>query len=443
MLDRQNLTAVQFGILGGMLMNPGKVGEVCAKLEPELFDTIATRGLYDAISALHFEGAPIDKVTVQRKAGSDYAVALDEALKAAAANDLDYYCDMLKEYSRLSKIQLLGVQLSGASSLEEADKLIDEINGIVCGRSETETVDALELIMQFVSRRGDPVKKPEYITFGMEQLDKNTYVEKGDFVVVGGYSSAGKTLLSLQFALNMAKKYRVGYFSLETNSAKLGERLIAHSAKITLSSIKRRDNSDDEYQRAIQVGSAMGAYKGCLKFHQAAGMNVRDIQALTLSNRYEIIFVDYLQIVEAAGRDLYDKVTSVSKALHTLAQRHKVTVVALAQLARPEKQKGKPVPPSMWSFKESGQIENDADVAMLLYPNDPDDNRSTRHLKVSKNKDGEKCEFDLAFNGAMQTLTPIKPSLAKQIAEAKAAEKERERQMSFEEITEPDKNLPF
>ena len=108
--------------------------------------------------------------------------------------------------------------------------------------------------------------------------------------------------------------------------------------------------------------------------------------------------MDYLQIVTShEGRSLYEQVTAVSKGLHTLAGSKRIAVIALAQLSRPEKVKGKAAPPTMASFRESGQIEQDADVAMILYPSDPNDNRSARVLKIAKNKEGERGKIDLAF----------------------------------------------
>lgn len=79
-------------------------------------------------------------------------------------------------------------------------------------------------------------------------------------------------------------------------------------------------------------------------------------------------------------------------------------MVALSQLSRPEKESGKPKPPTMASFRESGQIEQDADVAFILYPSAPDDNASSRILKVAKNKEGEKAKIELDFDGATQTM---------------------------------------
>ena len=205
-------------------------------------------------------------------------------------------------------------------------------------------------------------------------------------------------------------------------------------------------------ERVSKMGIDLGDYSGHLKFHRASGLSARDIQAITLSLRHEIIFDDYLQIVDAPGRDFREKVTNVSMALHTLAQSHNVAVIALAQLSRPEKTKAGTAPPNMWSFKESGQIENDADVAMLLYPSDMNDNASPRFLKVSKNKDGTKTQIVLEFDGAHQTLRPMPQSMAETYrnvmracreAAGKRKSDDGADQVSFKELESDDPELPF
>ena len=135
-------------------------------------------------------------------------------------------------------------------------------------------------------------------------------------------------------------------------------------------------------------------------------MTVRDIRALCLSRRYQVIFVDYLQLIAGSGKQSrYEQVTQISQELHSLGRANGVTIIALAQLKRPEKEKGKPIPPSMADFRESGQIEQDADCALLVYPSDPNDYRSDRVLYIAKNKEGTRAKYELEFDGAVQTLT--------------------------------------
>lgn len=448
-LDTDNLEDIQYGILGHILTHRNSVGPAMARLSSELFDRIP-RDLFEAVNRLFLSGRPVDPVTVRKDLGAEYEAAIGKAL-ALAPSDVDYYIDMLIEYDRLWRVQLEAREILAAGNMAEAGRHIEALNMLLCSQQNVDTVTDLELVARYLTRKASKAPPPEYIRFGMKPLDETLFVRPGDLVVLGGYSSAGKTLISLQFAMEMRKKYRVGYFSLETDNEKMGERMISHYAKVGFRDIKTGTESEEDLANVRRMGVELGDLKGSLTFHRVSGLSLRDIQAITLSRRHQIIFVDYLQIVEAPGRDTRERVSNISMGLHTLAQAHGVTVIALAQLSRPERTKKGTPPPNMWSFKESGQIENDADVAMLLYPSDMNDNKSARVMKVSKNKDGSKVQFLLDFDGAHQTLTPAPPSKAethKAIMEAaNSARRSRaaqgDGQVKFEDLEGKDPDVPF
>lgn len=448
-MDTDNLSDIQYGVLGYIITHKNAVGPAMTRLSPELFDRVP-RDLFEAVSRLYLAGRPVDPVTVRKELGSGSEPAIKQAL-SLAPSDVDYYIDMLIEYDRLWRVQIEARQILESRNMEEAGRHIDALNMLTCSREDVDTVSDLELVARYVNRKASNEPPPEYIRFGLKPLDETLFVRPGDLVVLGGYSSAGKTLLSIQFALEMRKKYRVGYFSLETDNEKMGERMISHYAKVGFRAIKEGTETEEDLVNVQRMGVELGDLKGSLTFHRVSGLSLRDIQAITLSRRHQIIFVDYLQIVDAPGRDFRERVSNVSMGLHTLAQAHGVTVIALAQLSRPEKSKNGATPPNMWSFKESGQIENDADVAMLLYPSDVNNNALPRILKVSKNKDGSKVQFALDFDGAHQTMTPAPPSKAETHRAINAAAKVARRQQSaqsdgqvkLEDLEGEDPEIPF
>lgn len=439
-----DLGYLQYAILHSMLNEPGCVGEVMTRLAAEDFDQLPTRGLFEAVSRLHFKGAPIDAVTVLREAGDEYLPALEEAARHPAG-DAAYYCGLLREGMQLQRLHACARNLEEAETMEAAEKTVDAINSLVTLRRQTSVVTAHEAAADFVRRMGAK-RRPDYLSLGMPELDRLLYLELGDFVLLGGYSSAGKTMLSLQFALALTERYRVGYFTLETNHKKLTDRLIAHMAQVPLAAIKECRLAGDEARRAAQAARRLD--KMDLAFISASGMTVRDIQAVTLNRRYQVIFVDYLQILSAQGKSRYEQVTNISMSLHTMAQAHGVAVFALAQLSRPEKYEGKPVPPSLSSFRESGQLEQDADAALLLWPADLNDNHSRRVLKIAKNKDGARDKLELAFNGATQTLSPVTNS-GKAVAAAYAAAGRKakvrgaDKQLGFQDLDGENGPTPF
>ncbi len=414
------------------------------RLTAEDFDQLATRGLFEAISRLYLAGAPIDAVTVLREAGEDYLPALEEAARHPAG-DAAYYCGLLREGMQLQRLRGCAQMLENAETMEAAEQAIDRINALTSLRKTSKVITAHEAAADFIQRMNSK-QKPEYLSLGIKELDRMLYLELGDFVLIGGNTSSGKTMLSLQIALALTEKYRVGYFTIETNPRKLTDRLVAHMAQVSLSSIKEHSLSGDDARRAAEAARCLD--KLPLHYIHAGGMTARDIQSITLSRRYQVIFVDYLQIISDPGKNRYEQVTNISIALHTMAQAHGVAVFALVQLNRGEKVNGKLIPPSLSSFRESGQLEQDADAALLLWPEDPNDNQSDRVLKLAKNKEGERGTLTLAFSGATQTFSAA-PKDGKSIAATFAAEGRRAKQrakmeqIGFQELAEDDLPPPF
>lgn len=268
-------------------------------------------------------------------------------------------------------------------------------------------------------------------------------------VLLGGYASSGKTLLSISMATAQAKAgYRVGYYSLETSPQKITDRQMAALAGVPLWKIKARAFSEEEWARFAQAES-FAATQGSFAVIDAAGLSAEDVAAHAIAHSFQIVYVDYVQNLVSPGirgSDNYAKVTAISQSLKTFSRSTGTAVVALAQLSRPPKENGKPVPPSMHSFKESGQLEQDADVAFLLYPSDPNDNSSNRIFKIGKNKEGPREQALLVFHGDTQTMVEMEPEPDRSVAAemsrigraAKQANRVRSQQVEFREILDDD-----
>ncbi|MEG1777415.1 MAG: DnaB-like helicase C-terminal domain-containing protein [Angelakisella sp.] len=438
-----NRIEFETAIIGTMLYFPECVGTAAVKLKATDFAGQPEAALFDAICKLHFAGAPIDRVTVVKELGSEYAEYVLASKKyAVLPHDFDYYCESLLYFAQLESVRNQAYAIFSAERLEDVPPLVDRLNEKLSIKRDIKIISAQESAASFALRMNEPA--PEYLKLGMKTLDEKLFIEPGDFVVVGGYPSAGKTMLALQFALNLAISKRIGFFSLETSPAKLTDRLMCHGAQVKLDKIKRRELDDDDWKSIAEYSSDMK--KLSIDLIPASGMTVRDIQAIALSRRYDVIFVDYLQLVKSGGGNRYEEVTNISKDLHTLSQSQGITVIALAQLSRPEKsskgQDGKLKPPTMASFRESGQIEQDADVAILLWASDPNNNRSSRILKIAKNKEGERAKIDLEFSGELQTFTPALLSLSEQL-KAVTAQSEQNKQVEFTEINDSNGKFPF
>ena len=405
----QVYTDMEYSLLSILLRNPKKIGQAVTLIDPEDFEQ-PNRDIFATMRELFLQGKPVDSLTVTAASdfgdeGRTYIQALMDQKASVSENMLQEYCSTLRNLRRLEQAKTAALSAFYAKDLDSVAKGLDDLNRLMVERKGLKAVDAPEMVNGFWQRL-EQAKNRKFLEWGMPALDGLIFAEPGDYIVLGGYPSAGKTALAAQIALHIAQKQRVGFFSLETKEPKLTDRMMSYLAQVPLEHIKTGILTEREY-RALGK-AAEDLWQRQLKVIPAAGATVQDIQAETLAERFQVIFVDYMQLISIQGKNRYEKVTEISLQLHTLAQAHGVTLIALAQLSRPKESeggKGKLIPPSMSSFRESGQIEQDADVGMIIYPSNPNDNRSQRILKVAKNKEGRKESITLDFNGDTQTLT--------------------------------------
>lgn len=392
----------QSAVLGSLLISPELTGEVMTKVRPEDFGNNDCRLIYQAITGLFLEGGTVDPVLVRERLSGfpDMGETLRQIMvQTPTAANIWAYVEILREQSRLEQLRAIGSKLFEVPNVEAAMSLIAEANGVFSSRPGVTRKNAEAMLSDFYTRHSEG-KHPEYLSWSSPKMDDKLYTELGDFVVIGGAASAGKTALALQFAWHQAQKHRVGFYSLETSDKKLGDRSVASLAGVDMGSIKRSTLSDTDWRRV--AGCSGEICKRQIEFIQASGMTVDDLRADALAHRYEIIYVDYLQLLKVPN--VYDRtaiVTGISIGLHELSQSNCITVVALSQLNR-EGQNGAP---AMSSLRESGQIEQDADTIMLLYKEDNDDPHSRRVLKFPKNKEGVIGMIYLDFDGATQTFS--------------------------------------
>ncbi len=448
----------QQSVIGSMLIDDRCVGVVMSSLTAEDFTDGPCRTAFRAIKKQFVADRPVDPIALLDAVGGGdrYVQWIKEVMEITpTAANVEYYAGIVRKSAALCRLRELAGNVVQCGDLETASALVREMSAATSAASRVSRMTARELAEDFLRRLTDQ-KKPEYLPWGIPAADQKVYAELGDLCLLGGYASAGKTLLSLQMALAQAKRYRVGYYTLETRPEKMADRMFAHLAKLPMTAIKRREITEGDLRRAADAADLFT--KTCpIDFVRAAGLSVEDIAADAIAHRYQVIYVDYLQLIEVPGiraGDRYGAVTAVSRGLKLFAQSHNVAVVALAQLSRPQPAGGKNgqalIPPSMHSFRESGQIEQDADVAFLLWAEDDNDNRSRRSFKLGKNKEGEKFLRHLDFDGSTQTMAEVEESersaVAAHYSEVGKAVKQRNRAAAqvpgFTELPE-DSDCPF
>lgn len=437
----------QAGVLGALLLDaPNCAGEIFQKTRPEHY-TEACRTVFEAAQALHREGKPIDPVTIKSVVGGEYTQFLLQLMEMTpTAANYQVYVTLLLERAQLSQLQAAGLALAACRTAEEAQEAVDKANRALVQKPSARLVGSQAGYLDFLARLE---QKPSYIPWGLEKLDKAVLSERGDFVVIGGRPSAGKTALSLQFAWAQAKDWNVGYFSLETSPEKIYDRLAAMVSGVAFGRVKERTLRQEDYDRLADAQAAFRSHH--LEVIHAVGMTVGEIRAITANRSYDIVYIDYLQFLQGEGRksdDLYRRVTQISMDLHAMAGTMGVLVVALSQLSRPPKERQSKAP-ALSSLRESGQIEQDADAVLLLYKTDEENPASSRRLQIAKNKEGRTGGYlDLSFDGAAQRfqITEEQKTVQQVLVDAGKAAKQKYRahsQIQFQELFGQDQTLPF
>lgn len=389
---------VQTVFIGGLTLCKRDVAtEVMVEVDDSDFETKELQEAFNAIKGYWELRGYVDVVDI-RETHKKVADLIVKCIKACEAEcvvlsreRMEEWAKRIKENAALRRFQSLAVESASAlTTYEDLSEIYQQMGEAMSLKAEEEDAWTYEDVLNDYVLHMD--EKPVYIKTGLERLDEALHISPGDFIIIGGRPSAGKTALSLQIAASMAKQdYTVYYFSLETSKRKLGARLMANQIYCPLDTVKNK---------AVSLNEIDGQAKNMkmpLYIRSAAGKNVAWMKAQALRKKAQVIFVDYLQLIHETGaKDRYAAITAISIALHELAQTTGIVVVALAQLNRNPSKPG--ATPTNSDLRESGQIEQDADAIILLSGDNPD-----KYLfRLSKNKEGEIGDLPITFNKQIQ-----------------------------------------
>lgn len=410
----------QASVIGAMLLDDAVVGPALSELAPSDFIHLAYRRVFLAFRKLFTDGAPPDLVTVLAELRGDKDHNEDETANLLhqcmeimpSASNWRMYAKICREEARLHRVSELCDELQNCTSLEEAGAVVVKINDAMVASHRVKAVGMTKALDRFLGKQSET---PTYLRWSVPKLDQHIYASKGKFILLGGYPSDGKTSLALAMAWEQAKTLRVGFYSLETDPEELTDRLVAMVAKVPMQRIMDRKMRDQDYKALADKADEMS--KRGLILVPAAGMSAQDVMSHALANRLDVVYIDYLQLLSGDPRaSRYDQVTQISMDLHRSAQQTGVIVVALSQLNRSEattakKSDSKASAPTMRALRESGQLEQDADVILLLYRPYPQDlDNPERSLDIAKNKLGRCGHIELDFDGWYQSFAPHEPT---------------------------------
>ena len=408
----------QNSVIGAALIEPGLVPKVIQQTRSADFSG-PCQTIYNTMRKLFQDGSPVDVVSLANALGGeyrDYLVQLMEITPTAA--NIDSYIQLCREQAKVISVRSLAAKLASAQSSEEIRKLLDEANGLMVDKPSLRITTMADALKSFMERH---TGQTNYMTWPIPELNDRLYAEPGDFIIMGGFPSTGKSAWSLQCARHWARNTKVGFFSLETSSEKLFDRMMSSVTELTMDDIKRNNIPQEQWNKICAMTTEIIGHN--LELIPAAGMTPADIRSTTMMNGYKVIIIDYVQLLQSGGANRTEQVTNISLALHRMAQDMQITIVALSQLKR----KGDDSTPESSDLRESGQLEQDADIIMMLKLEKKDDPSSNRLMYITKNKEGTCPMIQLAFDGKHQTFTKAQQTgkvVSKYVADGKKARRQ-------------------
>ena len=416
-------------VLGSMLVDPRTVSDVMEILKMEDFYMEANRLTYEAIQKMFLDGRSIDPVTVleeitrmgyREKVPRDYILQLVE-ITPHAANVMDY-ARIVRSKSMLRELQQVGADIIDLTRAEEeeADTVADlaeqKVYAVRQGR-EVQGFTPLNVAISEVYANLDELatsagKLPGLPT-GFAMLDQ--YIgglNKSDLILLGARPGMGKTAIALNMAMSAAKKSdkTVVIFQLEMSRTQLATRLLSAEGFIDSKKLRMGNLTDEDWQKMAEATQTL--QKMSIMIDENSGITVPEMKAKCrrLGDQLGLIVIDYLQLMHAPKRtdNRVQEVAEISRSLKIMAKELNVPVLCCCQLSRgPEGRQDKR--PMLSDLRESGSIEQDADIVLFIYRDDyynnEGENKNAAELIVAKNRHGETGKIDLQWMGQFTAFT--------------------------------------
>lgn len=384
-------------LLGSIMIKPDVAPDVIGELDVGLFSEetgqvcAALIGLFDATGKLDAVAA-MERYPALKKPIVECVESIESECIRPTRENIMNWLRLLKEDRASEKFRSIALEACNESlGFEDLQSYYDRLGKVLDIESQGDDFEsASDLVDDYIRSLGE---KPQYIPTGLSKLDKNLHISPGNFILIGGRPSAGKTALSLQFAAEMAMRgYRVCYFSLETSTKVLIGRVISNRTCSSLADVQNKRVPVAELDCLSRLRKAP------LFFRSASGKTVSWMKAQALRKKAQIVFVDYVQIVSStSAKDRYTQITKISIALHEMAQSTGMVVFGLAQLSRNATHSD----PTVSDLKESGQLEQDADAIILL-------GGEEHPFILAKNKEGEAGTwYNIVFDKEKQRFLEV------------------------------------
>ena len=429
-------------VLGSILIDPACLNDIAVKIKAEYFYIPNHREIYKSMSAMYELSQTIDFVSLLEKlkrdgvydeaGGKEYLTRLVQFVSSSA--NVMAYADIVCEryFARSLMIAAQDIIKDINENTSDAGSLIDsaeqrifdirqgrELSGLTHIKAviENETYDRLTKMANEETRK-------DYIGIpcGIGALDKMiTGLNKSDLIILGARPGMGKTSFALNIARNVAVNAgrTVCFFSLEMTRDQLAQRMLSSEAGIKSEKLRTGELDENEWTRLAQAGENLS--KANIYFDETSGITVQEMQAKLrrMKPAPDLVVVDYLGLMKTAKRteNRVQEVSEITRSLKIMAKDLKIPVIVCAQLSRGTEVKGKSHKPALSDLRESGSIEQDADIVLFLYretyyDNERDDSEekgdpNKAECLVAKNRHGEVGTVDLYWDGQFTRFTSV------------------------------------
>jgi replicative DNA helicase len=420
----QNIEAEQ-AVLGAIFLDPSALTLASEILIPEDFYRAAHQKIFNSMLKLADKGEPVDLVTVTKEladakileevGGVSYLSDLANSVPTAA--NIEYYAKIVEEKSILRRLIRTATNIAqeGYNREDDVDGLLDEAERNIMEVAQRKNTGSFQNIKDILVKTYDNIEMLHHrkgeitgIPTGFTELDRMTAgFQRNDFIIVAARPSVGKTAFALNIAQNVATKTdeNVAIFSLEMGADQLVMRMLCAEGNINAQNLRTGNLTPEDWGKLTM---AMGSLSNAgIYIDDTPGIKVSEIRAKCRRLKQErglgLVLIDYLQLIQGSGRNRENRqqeVSEISRSLKALARELEVPVIALSQLSRGVEQR-QDKRPMMSDIRESGSIEQDADIVAFLYRDDYYDketeNKNIIEIIIAKQRNGPVGTVQLAF----------------------------------------------
>ncbi len=418
-------TEAEQSVLGSLLLDKDLLPDIAGKLKSEDFYMEQHREIYEAILDLSDQNKPVDLITVSEqltKRGTlqkvgDYEYLSNLATAVPTTANARHYAGIVEDKSLLRKLIQAAAEIS-KKSYEAADDAIEILNDaekyiydIVQNRNQTGLIAINEVLDITFSRLEELYNRAgEYtgVPSGFTDLDRKTSgFQKSDLILIAARPAMGKTSFVLNIAAYAAarKQIPVAIFSLEMGKEQLVSRMIASEALVDMEKMRSGELEDEDWKRMAYALGPLG--KAPIYIDDNAGINVMEIMSkcrrLKMRRGLGLIIIDYLQLMQGRKHmeNRQQEISEISRSLKIMAKELEVPVIALSQLSRAPELRAANHRPILSDLRESGAIEQDADLVMFLYRDDyyhdDSEKKNITEVIIAKHRNGSIGTVELAW----------------------------------------------